>query len=56
MSRDVSCDGAERLYPGFPGSDANAHLRTIPACAALGMRQRAALGGPIVTSLDAALP
>lgn len=44
------------LYPGFPGSDANEHLRTIPACAALGMTQRAALGGPVVTSLDAALP
>ncbi|WBH17974.1 PaaI family thioesterase [Sphingomonas radiodurans] len=46
----------EQLYPGFPGSDANEHLRTIPACAALGMTQRAALGGPIVTSLDVALP
>ena len=56
MSCDPSGDGAERLYPGFPGSDANEHLRTIPACAALGMRQRAALGGPVVTSLDAALP
>jgi acyl-coenzyme A thioesterase PaaI-like protein len=52
----VSRDDAERLYPGFPGSDANEHLRTIPACAALGMRQRAVLGGPIVTSLDGALP
>lgn len=46
----------EQIYPGFPGGDANEHLRTIPACAALGMRQRAALGGPVVTSLDAALP
>ena len=46
-------DGA--LYPGFPGADANAHLRTIPACAALGMRQRATQGGPVVTSLDGAL-
>jgi acyl-coenzyme A thioesterase PaaI-like protein len=52
----VSRDDAAHLYPGFPGSDANEHLRTIPACAALGMRQRAALGGPIVTSLDSALP
>lgn len=52
----MSRDDAERLYPGFPGSDANAHLRTIPACAALGMTQRAALDGPVVTSLDARLP
>ncbi len=52
----MSRDDAERLYPGFPGSNANEHLRTIPACAALGMTQRAGLGGPVVTSLDAALP
>lgn len=52
----MSRDDAERLYPGFPGTSANDHLRTIPACAALGMTQRASLGGPIVTSLDAALP
>jgi acyl-coenzyme A thioesterase PaaI-like protein len=56
VSRPVIGDVAERLYPGFPGSDANEHLRTIPACAALGMTQRATLGGPIVTSLDGALP
>lgn len=52
----MSRDDAERLYPGFPGSNANEHLRTIPACAALGMTQRATLGGPIVTALDAVLP
>lgn len=52
----MSRDDAARLYPGFPGGDADEHLRTIPACAALGMRQRAAPGGPIVTSLDGALP
>lgn len=49
-------DGAGQLYPGFAGDNADAHLRGIPACAALGMTQRAALGGPVVTSLDARLP
>ena len=52
----MSRDDAARLYPGFPGSDSNSHIRTIPACAALGMRQRATLGGPVATTLDAALP
>ena len=52
----MSRDDSERPYPGFPGSDANEHLRTIPACAALGMRQRAQIGGVVATSLDAALP
>ncbi|MCC2981639.1 acyl-CoA thioesterase domain-containing protein [Sphingomonas sp. IC4-52] len=46
----------EKLYPGFPGSEPNQHLRTIPACAALGMWQRATIGEPVSTSLDAALP
>ena len=52
----MSLSDPERLYPGFPGRDANQHLRTIPACAALGMQQRASHGGPVVTSLDASLP
>lgn len=46
----------EQLYPGFPGSEPNEHIRTIPACAALGMRQRATIGDPVSTLLDAALP
>lgn len=46
----------EQLYPGFPGSEPSEHIRTIPACAALGMRQRATIGDPVSTSLDAALP
>lgn len=52
----MSRDDLVRLYPGFPGDDPDAHLLTIPACAALGMRQRATLGGPVLTTLDAALP
>ncbi|WP_334655515.1 acyl-CoA thioesterase domain-containing protein [Sphingomonas panaciterrae] len=46
----------EKLYPGFPGTEPNQHLRTIPACAALGMWQHATVGEPVSTSLDAALP
>ncbi|OWK29716.1 acyl-CoA thioesterase domain-containing protein [Sphingomonas mucosissima] len=46
----------EKLYPGFPGTEPSEHIRTIPACAALGMRQRATIGEPVSTSLDAALP
>lgn len=45
----------EKLYPGFPGTEPNQHLRTIPACAALGMWQRAAVGEPVSTSLDVTL-
>lgn len=51
MSRGEEGDA----YPGFPGDDANTHISTIPACAALGMRQRGTLGGPVVTSLHGAL-
>ncbi len=46
----------EKLYPGFPGTEPSEHIRTIPACAALGMSQRATIGAPVATSLDAALP
>lgn len=46
----------EKLYPGFPGTEPDDHIRTIPACAALGMTQRAIIGQPVLTTLDAALP
>lgn len=52
----MSRSDPERLYPGFPGSEPNEHIRTIPACAALGMRQRATIGEPVSTSLDGSLP
>ncbi len=52
----MSRSDPERLYPGFPGSRPNEHISTIPACAALGMRQCATVGEPVSTSLDGALP
>ncbi len=51
----MSRDDHAPAYPGFPGAGPDAHVRTIPACAALGMRQHATLGQPVYATLNAAV-
>lgn len=52
----MSRNDPEQLYPGFPGREPNEHIRTIPACAALGMDQRATIGAPVSTAFSGTLP
>lgn len=48
--------GITSRYPGFPGGEPALHVRTVPACVALGMTEIVADDGRVGGSLSMALP